>query len=292
VGQKTRTGGGSWSRYYGQIHPVLVAVLALFTVVLGIYGWILRPQSGGFPSVPENISVTVTDRGGSGGSGVTETLSRNADNGGTLVLQVGQAVPAAGSLTAPWSMEIDNIGSGKVCTPADYDNTTDAAFAFPLPRAHITHPVETSDTPGYFPHPTLIQSKGFPYVKVCWSSDAPVSLNGSYLSALFPPVAAPYPKSISVTRELDADAGDTGNYANQSPVQPTGSTPQSWRWSSRIGSSVPVRLSAVNTSGIQHDSYNGFLSGIVFGIAGGALISLVTELVTPLRPRRHAAGAG
>jgi hypothetical protein len=64
-----------------------------------------------------------------------------------------------------------------------------------------------------------------------------------------------------------------------------------WQWAPRLSLApgalpVPLTFSAVDSSETQHDTYDAFLSGIVFGIAGGALVSLVQELVAPFRSRR------
>jgi hypothetical protein len=126
---------------------------------------------------------------------------------------------------------------------------------------------------------------------VCWSKGAPVSLSGSYLSALLPSVEAPYPGTLRVTRTLYPDDGETTDFAIESTTQPTDTTPLAWQWSSRFGSTNPIRMAAVNVSGTQHDTYRGFLAGIVFGIAGGALITLISELVAPFSRRRDQASS-
>ena len=59
-----------------------------------------------------------------------------------------------------------------------------------------------------------------------------------------------------------------------------------WQWSSAARPAVPD-VSAVNTGETQHDSYDAFLSGIVFGVAGGALVALILELVAPFRSRQE-----
>ncbi len=50
-----------------------------------------------------------------------------------------------------------------------------------------------------------------------------------------------------------------------------------------------ITVSAVNTSETQHDSYQAFLSGILLGVAGGAMVALIQELVAPFRSRRELA---
>ena len=143
---------------------------------------------------------------------------------------------------------------------------------------------------------TQVTSDGALDVVFCWASGAggPVSLKGSYLSAQFPSIYfADYalnPPDVSLTQYLVPSHGDTANYALQAATAPTRSSAGQWEWSTSkysIGSD-PLRISAVDTNGTQHDSYRSFLSGIAFGVAGGALISLVTELVAPFTRRRDA----
>jgi hypothetical protein len=44
----------------------------------------------------------------------------------------------------------------------------------------------------------------------------------------------------------------------------------------------------VNTGGTRHDSYRAFVSAVAFGVAGGASITLIQELVVPFTRRRDA----
>ena len=60
-----------------------------------------------------------------------------------------------------------------------------------------------------------------------------------------------------------------------------------WEWSPRFPAGQAITISAVNTSDTQHDSYRAFLSGIVLGVPGGALVALIQELVAPFRARRE-----
>lgn len=199
--------------YVRQIHVELIAVLVIICSVLALYGWTLRPQSGGFPAVPENLSITVTD---SGVKHVSEMLNRTPGNGARLVLTQ-TIVQNSVQPTARWTVEVDNIGNGHVCTPSSYVYNGSASFVYKLSPERVTHPrVQASVTPGPLPKLTDIAGSGFLYVWLCWDSGAPVSLNGSYLSAQFPAIQAPYPKVLAVTRELTPGAGETADYAIQS----------------------------------------------------------------------------
>jgi hypothetical protein len=273
-------------RYVTEIHLELVAVLVVICVALGLFGWTLRPQSAGFPTVPENSSIFVTD---AGVTKVYTSLGRLADNGAQLTLLSFQSSSTSAVTPAPsqhWSVEIDNIGRGHICTPRYYV-TGDGGALEKLGKARITHPVLPTVTPGPVPYRTLVTSSGLLYLRVCWPSGGPISLNGSYLSAQFPPENTETFSPIEVTRVLYPNAGDTADFVIQSPSEPSSVQPDSWQWPARVALGNPLHLSAINVSGTQHDSYRAFLSGIVFGIAGGALISLVAELVGPLSRRRE-----
>ena len=45
-------------------------------------------------------------------------------------------------------------------------------------------------------------------------------------------------------------------------------------------------VAAVNTNTNQHEENLSFFSGVILGVAAGALISILTELVAPLSRRR------
>ncbi len=220
--------------------------------LLGLFGWTLRPQSGGFPSVPENISITVTD---GGLKTVSEALYRTGDDGGHLFISSELPdSPPTGSAGQHWMVEIDDIGSGRVCTPHQYVYF-EGGDAVELPSYRVTHPMEASTTPGYNPEPTVVQSSGFLYVEGPARLGRSGGLHARRLPASQPMAVSSYPTAFSVTSTLYPDAGDTANSVIQSLTQPTSSTPHSWQWSDRASNLDPVRLSAVNVSGTLHDSY-------------------------------------
>jgi hypothetical protein len=259
----------------------MVVVLVVILAVLVGVGWSLRPQSSGFPTVPENVSLQAE---ANGVRTVSEALHRTADNGAVLEVNVENAL---GTMSGPWTLVIGNLGGGKICTPLRFTvggNGGGAIATELLAPYRIVHPPNTYIGDGPPKVLTDVTSHGNFYVRMCWSSNAPVSLNGSYLSAQFPPVSSSS-GSVSVNRVLDPAAGDTANFVIQSQTAPTHSDSSSWSWSGP-GIREPVHLSAVNVSGTQHDSFLAFLSGITLGIAGGALIAILQEFVAPLSRRR------
>jgi len=292
VGSDNGAGGGRspdrrFRSYLNQIHLELVVVLVIICAVFTAFGWSWRPQSSGFPTVPENLSITMIT---GGPPTIDETMTRTADNGSTLQLVDG----AFGSgLTEPnnstaWTLRILNLGAATVCTPRE--NVIDGGSrGIAVARQHVKVVEVGSTTPGVSGLRTQVQSSGFYDVVLCWKKNGPVNLNGSYLSAQFPPLYNDN-GSISMSRSLTARGGDTANYTIQSAPTPSGSDAQSWNWN--VSASDSIRLSAVNSSDTQHDSYRGFLSGVALGLAGGALITLIQELVTPLSRRRDSKYAG
>jgi hypothetical protein len=76
----------------------------------------------------------------------------------------------------------------------------------------------------------------------------------------------------------------TGEYSLQAGSLPTNTDPVGWHWSNSQGGLI--LLTAVNIPLAQHETYLGFISGVLFGIAGGALIALFQETLEPIRYRR------
>jgi hypothetical protein len=89
----------------------------------------------------------------------------------------------------------------------------------------------------------------------------------------------------SVARVLSITS-DASLYTLQSQFSPVDATDQSWQWSSQVPVGDIVHVTAINQSVTQHETYLSFLSGIAFGIAGGAVITILQELLDPLSRRR------
>ncbi len=95
--------------------------------------------------------------------------------------------------------------------------------------------------------------------------------------------------AVPMTRELYADGGNTADYVIQSPATPTTYSTDSWQWSAQTSAATALlHVSAANASGTQQQAFRGFLSGIALGLAGGALIAILLELIGPLSRARDA----
>jgi hypothetical protein len=160
----------------------------------------------------------------------------------------------------------------------------------------VTHPTLGFKARGY--HLTGIAGTGQMYVQLCWPPGAgPVAENGAYLNARFPPLQVFAPKEGNgATRQLNVRSADSADFTIQSLQQPTSATSGGWQWSTNsLVASESLSFAAVNTSQTQHDTYDAFLSGIFFGVAGGALVALILALIAPLaarQDRRASAGSG
>ena len=158
-----------------------------------------------------------------------------------------------------------------------------------IPQQHLkaTPPLDfNGGSPGPQPKMYEVVGRGPLYVQLCWNSSAPVNLSGAYLTARFPGLYSSASNRVAVTRELNLATGNTLDYAVQSLTSPSTVGYRTWEWS-KIPFGNALSFAAVNTSVTQHDSYQAFLSGIVFGVAGGALVALIQELVAPFRSRKE-----
>jgi hypothetical protein len=275
--------------YISRLHLVLVATLLVLTVALGLVGWSIRPSSGGFSAVPADVQLFIPTA--SPLLQFTETISSASGGGAVLTVegtpQITDVVP-----TQPFTLVVNNPGEGRLCTPSVLTNDQ-LGLALRLAPQHVRKNAALAFvTPGRN-RPITISGRGYFYVRLCWPSNGPVALNGAYLSARFPPteVFAATKDAQGVARQLTLGSSDatTADFSIQSLEQPTRSTDREWIWAAHTSGVLPQALpfTAVNTSETQHDSYDAFISGIFFGVAGGALVSLVAELVAPFRPRQE-----
>jgi hypothetical protein len=277
-------GRGNLDSYFSRLHPVLLATLLVFTVGFGLAGWAIRPASGGFAAVPADLELTLTKAPPA--LTFTESMAASGDEGAVLAITaigLPDSVPVG-----PWTLLVKNLGVGRPCTPryatVEYKRVR---IIPPSVEQHVTDR-NLSRSESY----TRITGSGPFYVQLCWPSNGPVSSNGAYLSARFPVTYVLVPRdSQPITRQLNLGSLDAADYAIQSLQQPTSVTQDGWQWDVAPTYSAyqpePLSFSAVNTSETQHDSYDAFLSGIAFGVAGGALVSLMAELVAPFRSRQE-----
>jgi hypothetical protein len=140
----------------------------------------------------------------------------------------------------------------------------------------------------YIPgHSTISAISGAPFlaVRLCWNHGPPLITSSSYISAALSPILAPSGQSGTVTRSLVLGGSSLTSYTLAGGVPPTEATAQAWVWSSSLSNEIQnqarfeIPIIASSLPGIQHDNQNAFYSGIFFGIAGGAAVSIIPVLL-------------
>jgi hypothetical protein len=309
--------------YLSDLETVLVIALVLICAACGAVAWHLHPQSNGFHAIPQGPRIVTA---GSQFQ-LRETLTPTVGGGATLVVEeptsggTGDPLRAVGYQVDPtvpggalaiangpiarfdgaalpnqsWDYMVLNPGPSRPCrSAATYREGTVAVpwykSAVPAFIVKVNRPTALVDNP--------------PLTVVClqWRSASPVQGMGAYLSARFPPVhGIPVAEGLAaadadapgdqatgpVTRVLHLTDALTQNFTIQSDPLPTVTNEQSWTW---VDHNLPqaVQVAAINASDLQHENNNALYAGVLFGVAGAALIALITELVGPFSRRKSA----
>ena len=99
------------------------------------------------------------------------------------------------------------------------------------------------------------------------------------------------PASIPMVTTLLPAAGDVGQFSLQATIGPSVTDQRSWTWRREapaitpanalqpVANYDPIAFSGVNVSETQQENVRAFLAGVLLGIAGGAVITLIAELV-------------
>lgn len=147
-------------------------------------------------------------------------------------------------------------------------------------------------------------------VNLCWRRNAPLKSDGEFVTAALPGISENNKRvialiphysgrksTLAVTQNLyfqnplQSAQPITSEYSLQAGSLPTRTDPFGWHWSGNSG--TLIQLTALNILDSQHAAYLGFISGVMFGIAGGAFVALLQETLEPIRRRRtvHNIGA-
>lgn len=135
---------------------------------------------------------------------------------------------------------------------------------------------------------------------LCWTSNRPMAFDGEFASVSLPGINAYSTVNdselpLDLTRNLYFDNYQenlqpvTAQYSLQAGTLPTSSDPYGWHWAAGQGSAA-VQLTATSIQVSQHEAYLGFVSGVLFGVVGGAVVLILQELLEPIRIRRRAKG--
>jgi hypothetical protein len=307
--------------YRSQIRLPLVLALTVITAAAGLWGWVLHPSSSGFEAVPQDLQILVSGTGFSATETMTQTAGgvtlevsqlggqgyrplRNADAFTVIEGPTGQGAADVRAYSNAQENGVAQVNGRHIANQSWAFLVLDPGGAHPCDGSArytagtISLPLRAS-TGGLVVQPNPVPpSTGdtIPPPALClhWTSGAPVGLSGPYLNARFPPLQGLTPGTpltevpvvgdvgdAGITRVLNLAGGNTAGYSVQSDPHPVPLGTSTWTWTT-VHSPQVIELTAVNTSDSQRESNNAFYSGILIGIAGGALISLLTELVVPL----------
>jgi len=246
---------------------VNLLVLCLLTVIFLVLGFSLRPSASGPAQIPSPPLLTIGFTGPQAPQdlAVYSYLVQATGPQATLIMDV-TANPGPEQRAIPWTVTVQGF-TGYLCTP----RPSQARLTRLGPDDYtITGTAQIPATPG---NPFLV-------LYLCWHSGPPLQITGSYLSAALPPILVT-PGGGTLTRGLKLTGTSLSSYTLAGGVAPTKVTSASWAWTSPLSgdlesqASAEVPVIASSIPGIQRDSANAFYSGIFFGIAGGAAVSVI-----------------
>jgi len=275
----------AWRRIWSleNLDVTSLVFLGALAVASFVAGWALRPPNGPALQVPSSPELTINfpDAGPVRSLDVVSFLAQTAGSQAVLkVNALGLLAPA--QATTSWTMGVQGF-SGSFCTPSAYrDHSTIRHVGY---QDYVVS--GTTLSPATYQGLLLV-------VHLCWNHGPPLDINGPYLSAALPRVLVP-DQAGTLTSVLQLHGTSLSGYSLSGGASPTGESQQAWSWTTGLSSSfespgsVGVLVFGSNSSDIEHENHNGFYSGILFGIAGGAALSVIPALpgLIDRRKARH-----
>ncbi|HEX3922683.1 MAG TPA: hypothetical protein VHY31_10390, partial [Streptosporangiaceae bacterium] len=312
--------------YLAELHVPLVAVLVILSVIIGAIGFALRPGTDAPPPVSDNGLALYVDQQRSATSvpegpervSVDETMMQ--EDSSTVLLQIDVFAAFARAGVARWELGTSVSGAQPYPCPDPYSYlgtaqpdpfvTRDGYLVIGSRRVTPTivanfvgrRSTRTAanvlglygQSPGGTPAGRLAPVAE---VDLCWTRNLPMAFDGEFASAALPAVTVPSQSSgtgppVSLTRSLyfenkvQPHQPVTAKYSLQAGTLPTSTDPFGWHWSGSQQQG-PVQVTAIDIPLSQHEAYLGFLSGVLFGVVGGAVVLILQELLEPIRLRRR-----
>jgi hypothetical protein len=274
--------------YRSNVHWPLVIALLVIVFLSGLVGWLLHPQDSPPTVGEENLQFNLSLSPVPTQLRINETVSMTAAPYHLRFLDFGFSGNAPGprafSAFTRWTLFLPNF-SGELCH--------DPGMHITKTQAHLTGTQSIPTLQGAIyngpPGNAIGQT-----IELCWTHNPPALVSGPYLAATFPLVSAgrasPYDNAtVSTSNSLQFSDLGLGSYTLESGPSPTNITADDWQWDTKIpinGDTGPNVIYATNIFELQRDNRNAFLSGIVLGLAGAALIALVQELLSAVRRGR------
>lgn len=236
-----------------------------------VLGWLYRPAVSGPPPVPPAPTLTINFSGPQATPrelNVDSVLERESNSLNELRVDLA-GVFEPGQKAVGWSVSVQQF-TGYVCTPKGWQ----AAVKYLGTQNYSiseTSPVAANGTP-------------FALIHLCWSSNSPLAITSSYVNANLPAVFSPPPEAGTVTRSLSVADTSLDGYSLIGGIAPVVVSSSSWMWQSSYGGSsesqaeYPVPVFGSSIVGAQQANRDTFYSGLLFGGAGGALVSVLLGL--------------
>jgi hypothetical protein len=316
--------------YLDDVHLPLLGVLVVLSVIIGAIGFALRPGTDKPPVVPStDLTLYVYQQGASGIPSadptqviVDETMEQK--NPSTVLVQLDIFARFAADGPVTWSLGSlrSSLQPYSCPDPYDYLGTAEPDPVNSEPGSQVTiggqavseaelgnftgrtSDKNASDVLGlYGQAPGTVRADSLVPIAeadLCWTGNAPMAFDGEFASASLPGITVYSEVSdtqlpLDLTRSLYFDNYQenlqpvTAQYSLQAGTLPTSTDPYGWHWTAGPDN-ASVQLTATNIQVSQHEAYLGFVSGVLFGVVGGAVVLILQELLEPIRIRRRAKG--
>jgi len=259
--------------------PLTLAVMTALFFVLGV---VILPSSSQPAPIPSSPMLDVTFQGPPAPRqlSVYSFLMQTSSSQTQLVVEAsGQFSP--GQAEVDWTVGVDGF-TGTNCTPK-----SQKVNFIPLGNGDYNLTAESS-----------VQPSGSPFfgVNLCWHDNSPLAVSGAYVSADLPAIESTV-STGTATRGLELAGTSLSGYTLAGGLAQTKVTPRSWIWTSNLSgsfespasASIPVIGSSI--SGMQDDNNHYLVAGIMFGVAGGAFVSIFPAVFDAIDRRKAAAAA-
>jgi hypothetical protein len=265
----------AWRRVSSPSNPGLVVVLILCALTIGsiVLGFVFQPSGSAPAAVPSPPLLNLTFQSSSPRYVSVYSFLEQANARVTELVMDATGTFASNQSIIHWTVGILGF-TGYLC-----EGSAPVPRLVPLRGFPNDYDINgNSDIPVTSGQPFLV-------IRLCWDNGAPLATSGSYLSAALSPILAQPGQSGTVTRSLVLGGTSLSSYSLAGGIAPTEVTARSWIWTDNLSSSfqsqarAEIPIIASSLPGIQRDNREVFLSGIFFGIAGGAAVSIVPALL-------------
>jgi hypothetical protein len=314
--------------YFSRLHLPLVVGLLLVCVIIGGIGFALRPGTDAPPAVSDQALTLYVYQQNPATLALIDPAQVSADetmiqeNSSTVLVQLDVFASFASAGEAQWHLDtsrsqfppyscsdLDSYLGTAYPDPVSTQNGRLTIGSQPGTRTVIDDFVGNRDTltapgvlgldgqsPGTVPAHVLAP---IAEVDLCWTRHLPMAVDGEFTSAALPAVAV-VPENgpsfpVDVTRSLyfqnpAQQQPITAEYSLQAGTSPTSTDPFGWHWSGSQGALLQV--TAVNVQVSQHETFLGFVSAVLFGVVGGAVVLVLQQALEPIRSRRRTRSTG